>query len=147
MKALIQRVSEAAVIVNGDEVASVERGLLVFLGITHSDSSADVERLARKIPVLRIFEDDDGNMNRSLLDIGGSLIVVSQFTLYASTKKGNRPGFADAAPPEKALPLYEELLDRLRCALSRRQVGSGVFGAHMSVRLINDGPVTIELRT
>jgi len=145
MKALIQRVSEASVEVEGAIVSQIERGLLILLGITHSDSSAEVDRLVRKIPVLRIFEDESGNMNRSVLDIGGSVIVVSQFTLYADTKKGNRPGFSDAARPEQAEPLYEELLQKLRAVMGAGRVGSGLFGAHMRVRLLNDGPVTIEL--
>jgi D-aminoacyl-tRNA deacylase len=145
MKALIQRVSEASVEVDGQRVAQIGRGMLILLGITHSDGSAEVERLARKIPALRIFEDAGGSMNRSLLDTGGSVIVVSQFTLYASTKKGNRPGFSDAAPPAQAEPLYEELVDKLRAALGRGRVATGVFGASMKVRLVNDGPVTIEL--
>ncbi len=145
MKALIQRVSEASVEVEGAIVSQIERGLLILLGITHSDSSAEVDRLVRKIPALRIFEDEGGNMNRSVLDIGGSVIVVSQFTLYADTKKGNRPGFSDAARPEQAEPLYEELLQKLRSVMGAERVGSGLFGAHMRVRLLNDGPVTIEL--
>lgn len=145
MKALIQRVSEASVEVEGAIVSQIARGLLILLGITHSDSSAEVDRLVRKIPALRIFEDEGGNMNRSVLDIGGSVIVVSQFTLYADTKKGNRPGFSDAARPEQAEPLYEELLQKLRSVMGAERVGSGLFGAHMRVRLLNDGPVTIEL--
>ena len=100
MKALIQRVSKASVEVDGKTVARIGRGMLILLGITHDDGSAEVDRLARKIPALRIFEDEGGNMNCSLMDMGGSVIVVSQFTLYASTKKGNRPGFSDAARPE-----------------------------------------------
>ncbi len=145
MKALIQRVSEASVEVAGKSVAQIGGGMVILLGVTHGDGSAEVERLARKIPSLRIFEDEAGHMNRSLLDTGGSVIVVSQFTLYASAKKGNRPGFSDAAPPGQAEPLYEELVEKLRSALGRDRVGTGIFGAHMRVRLINDGPVTIEL--
>ena len=147
MKALIQRVREASVEVDGDIVAQIGPGMLILLGITHSDGSAEVNRLVRKIPALRIFEDDGGNMNCCVEDIGGGVIVVSQFTLYASTKKGNRPGFSDAARPEQALPLYEELLEKLRGVMGRERVGAGVFGAHMNVRLINDGPVTIELKS
>lgn len=145
MKALIQRVSEASVEVDGAIVARIEQGLLVLLGVTHSDSSAEVAWLARKIPALRIFEDEDGNMNRSVMEINGSVIVVSQFTLYADTKKGNRPGFSAAARPEQAEALYEELVDKLRAAMGAERVSTGVFGASMKVRLLNDGPVTIEL--
>ena len=145
MKALIQRVSEASVEVDGEIVSQIGRGMLILLGVTHSDSSAEVDRLVRKIPSLRIFEDEGGNMNCSVEDIGGEVIVVSQFTLYASTKKGNRPGFSDAARPEQAEPLYEELVEKLRGVMGRERVGAGVFGAHMNVSLINDGPVTIEL--
>jgi len=145
MKALIQRVSEASVEVDGEIVSQISRGMLILLGITHSDGSDDVDRLVRKIPSLRIFEDENGNMNCSVEDINGSVIIVSQFTLYASTKKGNRPGFSDAARPEQAEPLYEELLEKLRGVMGRERVGAGVFGAHMNVRLLNDGPVTIEL--
>jgi D-tyrosyl-tRNA(Tyr) deacylase len=145
MKALIQRVSEASVEVDGKIVAQMKQGLLILLGITHADDSAAVDRLVRKIPALRIFEDAGGNMNRSVMDMGGSVIVVSQFTLYADTKKGNRPGFSDAARPEQAEPLYEELVDKLRAVMGAERVGTGVFGAHMNLCLLNDGPVTIEL--
>ena len=146
MKALIQRVSEASVEVDGAIVAQIGQGLLVLLGVTHNDSSAEVDWLAHKIPALRIFEDEGGNMNRSVVEIGGSVIVVSQFTLYADTKKGNRPGFSTAARPEQAEPLYEELVSKLRAVMGADRVGTGVFGAHMKVCLLNDGPVTIELR-
>jgi D-tyrosyl-tRNA(Tyr) deacylase len=147
MKALIQRVSEASVEVDGERVSEIGCGLLILLGITHSDTPADVERLARKIPALRIFEDAQGLMNKSVTDIGGKVIVVSQFTLYADTQKGNRPSFIEAARPEHAEPLYNELVRQLRLALGSDRVGTGVFGAEMKVRLLNDGPVTVELRT
>lgn len=147
MKALIQRVSEASVDVDGRRVAAIGRGFLILLGITHGDGPKEVEWLARKIPALRIFEDDQGLMNKSLADIGGSAIVVSQFTLYADARKGNRPSFVAAARPEQAEPLYESLVGRLRAALGESRVGTGVFGADMQVRLLNDGPVTVELRT
>jgi len=147
MKALIQRVSEASVEVNGIRVAEIRRGFLILLGITHGDGPADVEKLARKIPALRIFEDEQGLMNKSVSDIGGAVIVVSQFTLYADTKKGNRPSFIEAARPEQAEPLYSELVRQLRLTLGANRVGTGVFGAEMKVRLLNDGPVTVELRT
>ena len=145
MKAIIQRVSEASVEVDGEVVAQIDKGLLILLGITHADGSPEVDRLIRKIPALRIFEDEGGNMNRSVMDVGGSVIIVSQFTLYASTKKGNRPGFSDAARPEQAQPLYEEVVVKLRSVMGAERVGTGVFGSHMKVRLLNDGPVTIEL--
>jgi len=147
MKALIQRVSEASVEVGGKRVAEIGQGLLILLGITHADGPEDVAWLARKIPALRIFEDGQGLMNRSVADIGGSVIVVSQFTLYADTRKGNRPSFTDAARPEHAEPLYEALVRQLRLALGAARVGTGLFGAEMKVRLLNDGPVTVELRT
>lgn len=145
MKALTQRVSAASVEVDGETVAAIGRGLLILLGVTHSDGISEVERLVRKIPALRIFEDERGRMNRSVEDMGGSVLIVSQFTLYASTKKGCRPGFADAAPPEQAEFLYDQLVRRLRAVMGEERVGAGCFGRHMKVRLTNDGPVTIEL--
>ena len=147
MKAIIQRVLEASVEIDRARVASIGQGLLVLLGITHTDGAADAERLARKIAALRIFKDGQGLMNRSVADIGGEVIVVSQFTLYADTRKGNRPSFIEAAHPEQAEPLYEALVRHLREALGEGRVQTGRFGAEMSVRLLNDGPVTIELRT
>ena len=147
MKALIQRVSEASVEVGGQLISQIGRGFLILLGITHGDGPAEVEKLARKIPSLRIFEDEQGLMNKSVADIGGSVIVVSQFTLYADTKKGNRPSFIEAARPEQAEPLYNELVRQLRATLGPDRVGTGVFGAEMKVRLLNDGPVTVELCT
>jgi len=147
MKAIIQRVAEASVEVGGACTATIGRGFLVLLGVTHTDGMADVERLAKKIPALRIFEDGQGLMNRSLADIGGEVIVVSQFTLYADTRKGNRPSFIEAARPEHAEPLYLALVRRLRETLGEQRVQTGRFGAEMKVRLLNDGPVTIELKT
>jgi D-tyrosyl-tRNA(Tyr) deacylase len=147
MKALIQRVSEASVDIYGERVAEIGQGLLVLLGITHTDTVADVEKLAAKIPALRIFEDENGLMNKSVMDIGGSLIVVSQFTLYADTRKGNRPSFIEAARPEQAEPLYEKLVEKMRAIMGDARVQTGRFGAEMKVRLLNDGPVTVELRT
>ena len=145
MKALIQRVSEASVEVDGRRVTEIGPGLLVLLGMTHSDGMDDAAWLARKIPALRIFEDEAGLMNRSVLDIGGAVLVVSQFTLYADTRKGNRPSFVAAARPEQAEPLYEALVRHLRDTLGASRVSTGVFGAEMKVRLLNDGPVTVEL--
>lgn len=147
MKAIVQRVSEARVEVDGRVVSQIGSGLLVLLGVRHGDNLADVALLARKLPALRIFKDAQGQMNRSVADIGGSILVVSQFTLYADTRKGNRPGFSAAAPAEIANPLYEELVKCLRAQLGDARVGTGVFGASMQVRLLNDGPVTVEVCT
>jgi D-tyrosyl-tRNA(Tyr) deacylase len=147
MKALIQRVTEASVTIRGETVAVIGRGLLVLLGIRHADTAADVLWLARKLPQVRIFEDEAGAMNRSLEDVGGAVIVVSQFTLYADTRRGNRPGFSAAARPEQAEPLYDALVAHLRARLGPERVGAGRFGADMQVRLVNDGPVTIELES
>lgn len=147
MKAIVQRVSEASVTVADQIVSQIGPGLLVLLGIRQGDGPGDVALLARKLPALRIFKDDQGQMNRSVTDIGGSILVVSQFTLYADTRQGNRPGFSAAARPEVANPLYEELVQRLRAQLGESRVGTGVFGASMQVRLLNDGPVTVELCT
>ncbi|MCL1920988.1 MAG: D-aminoacyl-tRNA deacylase [Kiritimatiellaeota bacterium] len=147
MKAIIQRVAEASVEIDGTCVAKINRGFLVLLGVTHTDTMADAEKLAKKIPALRIFEDAQGLMNLSLADIGGEVIVVSQFTLYADTRKGNRPSFIEAARPEHAEPLYEALVRRLRETLGEPRVQTGRFGAEMKVRLLNDGPVTIEIET
>jgi D-aminoacyl-tRNA deacylase len=136
VRALVQRVSEASVTVDGSEVARIGPGLLVLLGVRRGDGEAEADRLAAKLLALRIFEDDDGKMNLNVADAGGELLCVSQFTLYGDTRKGNRPSFVDAAPPEDAEPLYE----RVREALGAE---GGVFGARMSVSLVNDGPVTL----
>jgi D-aminoacyl-tRNA deacylase len=143
MKAFIQRVSEASVAVEGEIVGRIGRGLVVLLGVGHGDGAAEATLLAEKIANLRIFPDDAGRFNRSALDIGGAMLVISQFTLFADTRRGRRPSFSDAAAPEIAAPLVEALAAALReCGLT---VASGVFGAHMQVSLINDGPVTIIL--
>jgi D-tyrosyl-tRNA(Tyr) deacylase len=136
VRALVQRVSAAAVEVDGEEVARIGPGLLVLLGVRSGDTADQADRLAGKIERLRVFEDPAGKMNLSVRDVGGELLVVSQFTLYADTSKGNRPSFVEAAPPEIAQPLYE----RVRAALSAE---GGAFGAHMRVSLVNDGPVTV----
>ena len=136
MRALVQRVSEAAVSVDGAEVAAIGPGLLVLLGVRRGDGPEEADRIARKVLALRVFEDADGRMNLSAAEAGGELLCVSQFTLYGDTRKGNRPSFVDAAPPEEAEPLYE----RVREALGAR---GGVFGARMAVSLVNDGPVTL----
>lgn len=147
MKALVQRVSAASVVVKGETIAAIDTGLLVLLGIHHDDCEDDAIWLAAKLLRLRIFEDAAGAMNQSLQDVAGAVIVVSQFTLYADTRKGNRPGFSAAARPEQAEPLYESLLAHLRETLGPERVGTGRFGASMQVHLINDGPVTIALES
>jgi D-tyrosyl-tRNA(Tyr) deacylase len=136
VRALVQRVSKAAVSVDGEEIASIGRGLLVLLGIRRGDGAEEADRIARKLLALRVFEDADGRMNLSVADVDGELLCVSQFTLYGDVRKGNRPSFVDAAPPEEAEPLY----DRVREALGAR---GGRFGARMEVSLVNDGPVTL----
>jgi D-tyrosyl-tRNA(Tyr) deacylase len=145
MRALLQRVSQASVTVDGQTVGQIGLGLLVLLGIGQEDSEVQVRMLADKIVQLRIFGDEEGKMNRSLLDVHGEILLVSQFTLYADTKRGRRPGFAAAAPPALAIPLY----DQFKATLSSYglTVASGVFGAMMSVTLQNEGPVTIWLDT
>ncbi len=142
MRVLIQRVSEASVTIDGSVKSAIGPGLLVLLGIENEDESEDINWLCKKIVQLRIFGDEEGKMNRSVQDINGDILVISQFTLHASTKKGNRPSYIKAARPEVAIPLYESFLDQLSIALGK-PVGSGTFGADMKVRLLNDGPVTI----
>lgn len=142
MRVVIQRVLEASVQVEGKCVSQISQGLLVLLGIAPGDSFEDIEWLIKKIAQLRIFSNDLGNMNRSIQDINGEVLVVSQFTLFASTKKGNRPSFTNSAKPDLAKPLYEQFVIALQAKLSKK-VGTGVFGADMKVYLINDGPVTI----
>src|ERR1700686_4517080 len=143
MRALLQRVTQASVTVEGRVVGEIGHGLLVLLGIGHGDSEAQVKMMTEKIVHLRIFEDDEGKMNRSLLDIGGQALIVSQFTLYADARKGRRPGYTDAAPPALAEPLVERFKDAI--ADFGVKVAGGVFGAYMQVELLNHGPVTIWL--
>ena len=143
MRALIQRVSQAAVRVDGETVGEIGPGLVVLVAVTHGDTEAEADWLARKIAGLRIFEDDAGHMNVGLLDAEGAALVVSQFTLYADARKGRRPSFTDAAPPEVAEPLIEHFTGTL--AAAHVPVETGVFGAHMMVEIHNDGPVTILL--
>lgn len=145
MKAWLQRVREASVTVDGEKIAEIGEGSLVLLGVTHTDDEAAADRMAARIAVLRMFEDENGKINRSLEDTGGSVIVVSQFTLYADTAHGRRPGFSEAAPPSLAEPLYERVVARLRGILGAERVGTGRFGASMDVRLLNDGPFSLEL--
>jgi D-tyrosyl-tRNA(Tyr) deacylase len=145
MRALIQRVSEASVTVDGSVVGAIGPGFLVLLGITHDDGEAEASYLARKIAGLRIFEDEAGKMNRSLADVDGAVLAVSQFTLYGNARKGRRPSFVDAARPEQADSLYRRF-----CTLLRAEgvpVAEGVFQAEMQVALVNDGPVTLWLDT
>lgn len=142
MRVVIQRVSEASVTIDGVVKSSIGPGLLILLGIGHEDDETDIDYLVKKTSALRIFNDEDGVMNRSVMDVGEDVIVVSQFTLMASTKKGNRPSYIEAAGHEKAIPLYEEFCRRMSAAIGR-PVGTGEFGADMKVALVNDGPVTI----
>ena len=145
MRALLQRVSKATVTVNGDDIGAIERGLLILICAMQGDAEAEADKLATKIAKLRIFPDEQGKMNRSLGDIGGAALVVSQFTLAADTSRGNRPGFSTAAPPAEGERLYNYFASKL--AESGAKVATGQFGADMQVALINDGPVTIWMDT
>lgn len=146
MLAVIQRVSEASVTIEKQVRDEISKGLLVLLGIEDADNDDDIEWLSRKIINLRIFNDDNGVMNKSLLDVKGDLMVVSQFTLHASTKKGNRPSYIKAAKPDVAIPLYEQFVKKTEVLLDKK-VATGEFGAMMDISLINDGPVTIIIDT
>lgn len=142
MRVVIQRVASASVTIDGKVKSSIGKGLMILLGVGHEDGIADIDYLVKKAAALRIFDDDAGVMNRSVVDIEGEVLVVSQFTLMASTKKGNRPSYIEAAGHEKAIPMYEEFCRRMSDTIGR-PVGTGEFGADMKVSLINDGPVTI----
>jgi D-tyrosyl-tRNA(Tyr) deacylase len=142
MRALVQRVSKANIEVNKKNISYINKGLLVLLGIQDTDDESDITWLSNKIIKMRIFEDDNGKMNQSIEDIGGELLIVSQFTLHASTKKGNRPSFINAAHPDKALPIYQTFVSECNKQISTQ---TGKFGAMMQVGLVNDGPVTIWL--
>lgn len=144
MRAVIQRVVSASVVIDGAEHDAIGPGLLILLGITEEDTPDDIDYLVQKICMMRIFSDVEGKMNLSVRDTGGSSMVISQFTLFAQTRKGNRPSFILAARPETAIPLYEEFLCRIDTAMERR-TARGIFGADMKVSLINDGPVTIVI--
>jgi D-tyrosyl-tRNA(Tyr) deacylase len=146
MKAVIQRVKYASVTVEGVKIADMQQGILLLLGVAEQDSNEDVAWLSKKIANLRIFNDENGVMNESLIAINGDAIVVSQFTLQASTKKGNRPSYLKAAKPEVAVPIYEAFLEQFELELGKK-VGTGEFGADMKVELLNDGPVTIIIDT
>lgn len=146
MKAVIQRVKYSNVVVDGKEIGAVNQGLMVLLGVENGDTQAEADKLVKKIPVLRIFEDENGKMNLSCLDIDGEILVVSQFTLCADCSHGRRPSFIASAPPDEANRLYEYFVDKLRLS-GVKKVATGEFGADMKVSLLNDGPVTIILES
>jgi len=146
MKAVIQRVGNASVSIDNKVVSQIGQGLLVLLGITSTDDHTAIEWLSKKIVNLRIFDDESGVMNKSVMDVDGDLIIVSQFTLMASTKKGNRPSYIKAANSDIAVPLYQEFIAKTEALLSKK-VGTGIFGADMKIDLLNDGPVTIIIDT
>ena len=142
MKAVIQRASKASVTIEGEKVSEIQTGLLILIGIDPADDITDIEWLSKKIANLRIFNDENEVMNKSLIDVAGDAIIVSQFTLQASTKKGNRPSYINAAKPEIAIPLYQQFIINFESQIQKK-VGTGRFGADMKVELLNDGPVTI----
>ena len=146
MRAVIQRVTSASCAVEGEITGAIENGFMVLLGIEDADTQEELEWLAGKIAGMRVFGDENGLMNKALSDINGDILLISQFTLFAATKKGNRPGFTRAARPEKAIPLYEEMIKQLASLLGK-QIHTGIFGADMKVSLVNDGPVTIIIDT
>ncbi|MGI4019906.1 MAG: D-aminoacyl-tRNA deacylase [Janthinobacterium lividum] len=146
MRAVIQRVSEASVKVNGTITGEIETGFMILIGIEDADTEEDVSWLAQKIINMRIFGDENNLMNKALVDVNGNILLISQFTLFAQTKKGNRPSFIRAAKPEKAIPLYEMMIKTLENLLGK-SISTGIFGADMKVSLINDGPVTIIMDT
>ena len=146
MKAVIQRVTSASVTVEGEIISEIKNGLLILLGITLDDSSEDINWLSNKIVNLRVFNDDNEVMNKSILQVDGDAIVVSQFTLLASTKKGNRPSYIKAAKPEIAIPIYKKFIEQIKTDIGK-DVGTGIFGADMKIQLQNDGPVTIIIDT
>lgn len=142
MRIVIQKVKKASVVVEGKKISSINIGLLVLVGIENNDTHDDIEYLVKKTTQLRVFNDENGVMNLSVKDVGGDIIVVSQFTLHASTKKGNRPSYIRAAKPDFSIPMYEKFIDKMESAFGKN-IGAGEFGATMDVTLINDGPVTI----
>ncbi|ACF14306.1 D-tyrosyl-tRNA(Tyr) deacylase [Chloroherpeton thalassium ATCC 35110] len=146
MRVLVQRVAHASVVVAGETIGKISRGLLLLVGVTHTDSQNDLEWMAKKILKLRIFEDDEGKMNRSVEDVGGAILAVSQFTLYGDARKGNRPSFLEAARPEQAQASYQDFVKMLKL-LGSVPVETGQFAAHMEVSLLNDGPVTLMLES
>ena len=146
MRAIIQRVSSASCSVNGEITGQIGTGFMVLLGIEDSDNDEDISWLAQKIANLRIFSDENGAINKALDDVNGEILLISQFTLYASTKKGNRPGFTRSAKPDVAIPLYEKMITELTKATGK-EIQTGIFGADMKISLVNDGPVTIPIDT
>ena len=146
MIAVIQRVLESSVKVEGKVIGQIDKGLMILLGIEDADTQEDIDWLSNKIVNLRIFDDEEGVMNKSLIDVGGDILLISQFTLHASTKKGNRPSYIKAAKPDLAIPLYEKTKSKLE-ALLNKSIQTGEFGADMKVSLVNDGPVTIVIDT
>lgn len=146
MRAVLQRVTQASCTVDGTITGAIENGFLVLLGIEDADTVEDLDWLAQKIIGMRVFGDENGMMNKALADVGGDILLISQFTLFASTKKGNRPGFTRAARPDVAIPLYEKMIEKL-AALLGKEVKTGIFGADMKIALLNDGPVTIVIDT
>ncbi|MBE5321358.1 D-tyrosyl-tRNA(Tyr) deacylase [Pedobacter sp. MR2016-19] len=146
MRAVLQRVTQASCTVNGEITGAIETGFLVLLGIEDADTLEDLDWLAQKIIGMRVFGDENGMMNKALADVSGDILLISQFTLFASTKKGNRPGFTRAARPDVAIPLYEKMIEKLSALLGKK-VKTGIFGANMKIALLNDGPVTILIDT
>lgn len=146
MRAIIQRVTEASCRVEGQITGAIEQGFLVLLGIEDADGQEDLDWLAQKIAGIRIFSDEQGLMNKSLAEVDGNILLISQFTLFAATRKGNRPGFTRAARPDKAIPMYESMIKKLS-DLIKKEVQTGIFGADMKISLLNDGPVTIVIDT
>jgi D-tyrosyl-tRNA(Tyr) deacylase len=146
MRAVIQRVSEASCKVDGEITGEIGNGFLILLGIEDADNDDDLQWLAQKITGLRVFGDENGLMNKALADVDGSILLISQFTLFAQTKKGNRPSFIRAARPDKAVPMYEQMIKTLE-TLSGKKIAAGIFGADMKISLVNDGPVTIVIDT
>lgn len=146
MRAVLQRVTQASCTVNGEITGAIETGFLVLLGIEDADTLEDLDWLAQKIIGMRVFGDENGMMNKALADVSGDILLISQFTLFAATKKGNRPGFTRAARPDVAIPLYEKMIEKLSALLGKK-VKTGIFGADMKIALLNDGPVTILIDT
>lgn len=146
MRVVIQKVSKASVKVEGKIAGTIDEGLLVLIGIEDADREEDIKWLSNKIVNLRIFNDEDGVMNRSVLDVNGNILLISQFTLHASTKKGNRPSYIKASKPDFAIPMYEKMINQLEADLGKK-IQTGIFGADMKVELLNDGPVTIMMDT
>ena len=146
MRAVIQRVTQASCTVDGEITGNIGFGFLVLLGIEDADTDEDLQWLAQKICSLRVFSDENGLMNKALADVDGNILLISQFTLFAQTKKGNRPSFIKAARPDKALPLYEKMIDTFK-TITGKKIATGIFGADMKISLLNDGPVTIIMDT